>query len=79
MTTATAEKTKTFIVRYAVTTINEISVERPVDITEEELRESITKDDLFEGDCEVTWDDVKDAWVNDNVAAIYDEDYNKAF
>ena len=79
MTTATATETKTFIVRYLVTTIHSVAVERPADITEEDLRDSITGEEVSEGDCEVGWDDVKEAWRQDNVDAIYDKDYNKAF
>ena len=84
MTNATVTQTKTFIVQYPVTTYHAVEVERPVDITEEELLKSITRDELMSGeeqnDC--GWDSLKSNWRN-KVADVYvyDEDdcYEPAF
>ena len=50
MTASTSTQTKTFIVRYPVVIYIDVDVERSSDITREELLESISKDDLVNGD-----------------------------
>ena len=64
MTNATAPETKTFIVRYPVTSYHEVEVERDANITEEALLESVTRDDLMRGDTDDSgaWDSLKSSW-----------------
>ena len=76
---STSADTQTFMVSYRMVVYNNVRVERPADITEEDLIASISKDDIVNGDCEVTWDDVKAAWQDNDISAIYDEDFNEVF
>ena len=70
--------TKKFIVRYCVTTYQDVEVERPETITQEELLNSITRTELASGssqdDC--AWDSLKDRWRDGDAEAVYvyDED-----
>ena len=50
MTTSTPIQAKTFIVRYPVVTYIDVELERSSDITREDLIESLSKDDLVNGD-----------------------------
>ena len=77
MTTAT--QTKTFIIRYPVSTYHEVCVERPADISEEELLGSISRQDLTNGmHCDDdAWDSVKDAWREGKADYICDEEYDE--
>ena len=70
---------KTFIVRYPVTTYIDVEVERPSDISREELLTSISKDDLINGDTidEGAWDSLKSAWREGYADWICDEDYEE--
>ena len=70
-------ETQTFVVPYRMTVYNNVRVIRPVNITREDLLLSIDKDDIVNGDCEVSWDDVKDAWRDNAVAEIYNEEYDE--
>ena len=77
MTQATATKTKTFIVRYPVTTYVAVEVERDANISEEELLRSISRDDLSKGETQddCAWDSLKSSWRDaDAVVYVYDED-----
>ena len=77
MTTATATKTKKFIVRYPVTTYYFVEVERAENITEEDLLNSITRDELTKGEAQndCGWDSIKSAWRDgDAETYVYDED-----
>lgn len=77
--------TKKFIVRYPVTVYQDVEVERPEDITREDLINSITRTELAEGtpqdDC--GWDSLKDRWRDGDAEAVYvyDEDdcYEEVF
>ena len=63
---------KTFIVRYPVTTYVAVEVERDENITEKALLESVTKDELLNGDDQddCGWDTLKAAW-REGVAEVY--------
>ena len=77
MTTST--QTKTFIIRYPISSFHEVCVERPSDISEDELLGSISRQDLINGsqfDGGV-WDSLKDAWREGNADYICDEDYEE--
>ncbi len=78
MTTSTTQ-TKTFIVRYPVTTYIDVEVQRPSDITEEELLNIIDKDELVNGveNDEGGWDSLKSAWRDGSPDVILDEDYEE--
>lgn len=77
--------TKKFIVRYPVTIYCDVAVERPENITEEELLKSITRNELADGDIQddCAWDSLKDRWRDQDHEAVYtfDEDdlYEEAF
>ena len=86
MTTQTLQSTstKTFVVRYEVTTYHAVEVERPENITEEDLLSSITRDELMSGEVQndCAWDSLKSSWRDGNAAVyVYDEDdcYEDAF
>ena len=77
MTTSTATQTKTFLVRYPVTTYHAVEVERDTNISEEDLLKSITRTELTAGerqdDC--AWDSLKSSWrEGDAEVFVYDED-----
>ena len=79
MTTSTSTQTKTFIVRYPVTTYIDVEVTRPSDITEKELLTSIDRNELVNGveqnDC--AWDSLKSSWRDCAPDVILDEDYEE--
>ena len=65
MTTSAPTKTdtKVFNITYTYTAYHRVSVERPSDISEEELLSSITYDELASGeDVGDPWSDLKDEW-----------------
>ena len=65
MTTSTPTKTETqvFNITYTYTAYHSVSVERPSDISEEELLSSITRDELASGsDSGDAWSSLKDSW-----------------
>lgn len=70
-------ETQTFVVAYRMTVYNYVHVERPVNISREDLLLSIDKDDIVNGDCDVSWDDVKDAWRENAVSGIYNKEYDE--
>ena len=68
---------KTFVVRYPVTTYYAVEVERDDNITENELLESITREELMKGEAQedCAWDTLKDAWREcEGECYTYDED-----
>ena len=67
--------TRVYHVSYVVDAYHDVYVERPVDITEDELLASITRDDLANGEpAGHGWDEVKDAWRKKAVSHILDEE-----
>ena len=66
--------TRTYRVSYEVTSYYDVYVDRPVDITQEELISSITRHDLSSGEEVAHWDGLKDAWRKRNVSLILDEE-----
>ena len=84
MTIATATETKTFIVRYPVTTYYAVKVVRDADITEEALLQSVTREEITHGESEddCAWDSIKNEWRECNAEVMMeDEDgcYDYAF
>ncbi len=75
----TPTETKTFTVSYRVVSYYDIQVERPADITEEDLIASINRDDLSDGEETGGWDGLKEAWRNSDVSLILDEDGEQVF
>jgi hypothetical protein len=65
MTTTTATATKQFAVIYFVTTAYQVMVERPENITEADLLESVTREDLCSAEEAGGWDGLTEAWKND--------------
>ena len=66
--------TRRYQVSYFVTSYWLVYVDRPVDITEEELINSITRDDLCSGEETGGWDGLKSAWHNRDVSLILDDE-----
>ena len=79
MTTATKTETKEFILCYKVPCYTRVTVTRPANITEQELIDSITRDEM--ADCEEfgSWDDLKEAWRDQSVVEIMDSNYDTVF
>ena len=75
---------KTFIVRYPVTTYVAVEVERDENITQEALLDSVTRQDLVNGETQddCAWDTLKDSW-REGIAEVYTYDaeglYEDAF
>ena len=70
---------KEFIVSFRVVGVYDVRVTRPADISQEDLLASITHIDMANGESETSWDDVKAAWRNNAVAAIYDAEFEELF
>ena len=67
--------TRTYRIQYPVTCYIEVAVDRPLDISEKDLLESVTRDELANGeDVSDAWDSLKDAWRESNVSLILDEE-----
>ncbi len=74
MTTTTAIANKTFVLSYMVSYPVEVYVERPENITKDELIESVTYDEVFVArDGSAAYYSLKDAW-RDNEAVVYSAD-----
>ena len=71
---------KTFIIRYPVVTYHNVTVVRDENITEDDLLDGITREELEEGesDTDCAWDTLKDAWREMN-GEVFDEEYNYMF
>ena len=78
MTNATATKETTYRIYIPITTTYTVEVTRTEEdgiTNRDELFESITRDELANGDGELGWDDIKDAMRGDfNHFTIVDED-----
>ena len=68
-------------VNYNVNVTYTVEIERETLPTEEDLIDSITKDELVNGDGELTWDAIKDAWRFSNPADIIitDDEFNELY
>ena len=66
----------TFNISIPVTSYFQVTVTRPANTSVEELWDSITRDELVNGEGEMTWDDIKDAWRSTDADSVYvtDED-----
>ena len=68
-----------YTVSYNVGMYYDVTVERPADMSPKEIIESITRDEVASGNLEGGWDEVKEAWRNDTVSLIYDQDGNQVY
>ena len=68
-------------VNYNVNVTYTVEIERETLPTEEDLIDSITKDELVNGDGELTWDAIKDAWRFSNPVDIIitDDEFNELY
>lgn len=68
-------------VNYSVNVTYTVEIERETLPTEEDLIESVTKDELVNGDGELTWDAIKDAWRYSNATDIIitDDEFNELY
>ena len=68
-------------VNYSVIVTYTVEIERESLPPEEDLIDSITKDELLNGDGELTWDHIKDAWRFSDPADIIitDDEYNELY
>ena len=76
ITTATpTATTETFTVTYRVDVYFTLQVERPSDTKPDDIITSITRDEIVnaEEDCDGLWDGIKEAWRNDEVVRIENE------
>ena len=68
-------------INYNVNVTYTVEIERETLPTEEDLIDSITKDELVNGDGELTWDAIKDAWrfSDPTDIIITDDEYNELY
>ena len=68
-------------VNYSVIVTYTVEIERETLPTEDELIDSITKDELVNGDGELTWDAIKDAWrfSDPSDIIITDDEFNELY
>ena len=68
-------------VNYNVNVTYTVEIERETLPTEEDLIDSITKDELVNGDGELTWDAIKDAWRYSDPTDIIitDDEFNELY
>ena len=68
-------------VNYNVNVTYTVEIERETLPTEEDLIDSITKDELVNGDGELTWDAIKDAWrcSDPSDIIITDDEFNELY
>ena len=68
-------------VNYSVNVTYTVEIERETLPTEDELIDSITKDELVNGDGELTWDAIKDAWrfSDPSDIIITDDEFNELY
>lgn len=68
-------------VNYNVNVSYTVPIERETLPTEDELLESITRDELCGGDGELTWDAIKDAWrfSNPSDVIVTDDEFNELY
>ena len=68
-------------VNYNVNVTYTVEIERETLPTEEDLIDSITKDELVSGDGELTWDAIKDAWrfSDPSDIIITDDEFNELY
>ena len=66
--------TRTYNVSYEVTCYFDVYVERPADISKDELLDSITRDEIRGAERSGDGDDVLEAWRSKSVSLILDEE-----
>jgi len=68
-------------VNYNLNVTYTVQVERETLPTEDDLIASVTRDELLNGDGELTWDDIKDAWRYSDPADIFitDDEFNELY
>jgi len=66
--------TRIYNLSYEVTSYFDIYVERPVDISKDELLNSITRDEVATAERSGDGDDVRDAVRSKNISLILDEE-----
>ena len=68
-------------INYSIPVTFTVVVERDELPEEEALLESITRDELLNGDGELTWDDIKWAWRNadPNDVIVTDSQHNELY
>ena len=66
--------TRTYVISYEVTTYYDVPVERPADITEDELLSSITRQELWNAQETGDGDGLKEAVREKRVSLILDEE-----
>ena len=68
-------------VNYNVNVTYTVEIERETLPTEDDLIDSITKDELVNGAGELTWDAIKDAWRYSNPSDIIitDDEFNELY
>ena len=80
---STETGTKKFTINYPMTVYVVVEVERPANITEEDLLASITKDDLANAPVNDSnsWDSLKEEWRSAGAGELYihDEEYNDIY
>ena len=68
-----------YTVSYAVTCYNDVTVERPDNMSAEEIIDSITRQEMADGQMTAEWEGCKDAWRTQTVSLIYDQDGNQVY
>ena len=68
-----------YTVSYAVTCFNDVIINRPSDMTAQEIIESVTRDEMASGEMTAEWDGCKEAWRQQTVSLIYDEYGNQVY
>ena len=68
-------------VNYSIPVTYTIEIERETLPSEDDLLESITKDELVDGDGGLTWDHIKDAWrfATPTDVIITDDEFNELY
>ena len=64
------------VIQYQVPTTFTVVVERDELPDQRELLQSITRDEISNGDGELTWDDIKYAWREADPEQVYISDTN---
>ena len=63
-----------YTVSYRMESYYDVKVIRPAGLSAQEVIASLTFDDIRDGTPhEFGWDEVKDAWRNEDISLIYDE------
>ena len=68
-------------INYSIPVTFTVVVQRDKLPDEQELLDSITRDELINGEGELTWDDIKWAWRNADTDTVYitDKDFEQLY